>query len=236
MKNETSRPSPHIGTLAEKSLHAALKEWYGRDGDQFEVKVDGRVIDIVRGQQLIEIQTRHLYAMRRKLATLLPNHPVTIIHPIPQAKWIVRQEADGTPVSRRKSPKRGQFIDIFRELARLTMWLPHPNLTICVALTHEEEIWRNDGQGSWRRRGWSLADRLLLQVADTLCLHTPDDYLQLLPNGLPPTFTNKALAQAAGCRPALAQQMSYTLRKMGLVTAVGKQERALLMAITKSNP
>jgi hypothetical protein len=30
--------------------------------------------------------------------------------------------------------------------------------------------------------------------------------------------------------------MSYTLRKMGLVTAVGKQERALLMAITKSNP
>ena len=46
-----------IGTLNEKPLHAALKDWCARPGDQFEVFVDGFVVDIVRGNLLIEIQT-----------------------------------------------------------------------------------------------------------------------------------------------------------------------------------
>ena len=62
-----------IGTLSEKSLHAGLKEWLSQPGDTFEVKVDGFVIDIVRGDVLFEIQTRHLYAMKRKLSKLLPR-------------------------------------------------------------------------------------------------------------------------------------------------------------------
>ncbi len=56
------RPS-HIGTLNEKPLHAALKRWYGREGDRFEVRVDGFFIDIVRPRPgrpdlLVEIQTQ----------------------------------------------------------------------------------------------------------------------------------------------------------------------------------
>ena len=62
-----------IGTLNEKSLHAALKEWYALPGDRFEVAVDGFVADIVRGEQLIEIQTRSFPAMKRKLRRLLPR-------------------------------------------------------------------------------------------------------------------------------------------------------------------
>jgi hypothetical protein len=73
-----------IGTLSEKSLHAGLKQWYGRPSDQFEVPVDGYVIDIRRDDTLIEIQTRQLGAMKRKLAALLPNHPVHLLHPIAQ--------------------------------------------------------------------------------------------------------------------------------------------------------
>ncbi len=34
-----------IGLLNEKPLHASLKEWYAQPGDQFEVPVDGFVID-----------------------------------------------------------------------------------------------------------------------------------------------------------------------------------------------
>ncbi len=47
----------NIGTLNEKPLHAALKEYYAKPDDQFEVSVDGFVIDIVQGDLLIEIQT-----------------------------------------------------------------------------------------------------------------------------------------------------------------------------------
>ena len=59
-----------VGTLNEKPLHAALKERLALPGDRFEVDVDGYVIDIVRGDCLIEIQTRNVSAIKRKLAAL----------------------------------------------------------------------------------------------------------------------------------------------------------------------
>jgi hypothetical protein len=36
-----------IGLLNEKPLHAALKQWYARPGDRFEVAVDGFVIELI---------------------------------------------------------------------------------------------------------------------------------------------------------------------------------------------
>lgn len=50
--------SKSIGLLNENPLHAALKKWYARPGDQLEVSVDGFVIDVVQGNLLIEIQTQ----------------------------------------------------------------------------------------------------------------------------------------------------------------------------------
>ena len=46
-----------IGTLNEGSLHAALKLWYADPGDLVEHPVDGYVIDLVRDDLLIEVQT-----------------------------------------------------------------------------------------------------------------------------------------------------------------------------------
>ena len=162
MSETTQAESPGIGTLSEKSLHAALKQWIAQPGDQFEVKSGRFVIDIMRGDTLIEIQTRHLYAMKRKLRRLLPDHTIHLYHPIAKQKWIVRQTADGEPISRRKSPKKGRLHDIFNELVRIPNLLLEPNLILHVLLIEEESILRDDGQGSWRRRGWSSHDRLLL--------------------------------------------------------------------------
>jgi hypothetical protein len=53
-----------IGTLQETSLHSALKAWYARPGDRFEVFIDGFYIDIVRSELLIEIQTRNFSAIK----------------------------------------------------------------------------------------------------------------------------------------------------------------------------
>jgi len=220
-----------IGTLGEKSLHAALKEWVAQPGDQFEVTVEGFVIDVVRSEELLEIQTRHLYAMKRKLARLLPHHPMRILHPIAGDKWIVRETAVGQPISRRQSPKHGRPGDAFQELVRLTDWLLHPNLTIELIFTQEEEIWRDDGQGSWRRKGWSLYDKRLLAVTDRLSLADRSDFLELLPPGLPDSFTNRQLAAALSCRPALAQKITYTLRHIQALAVVGKDGRSHLYAI-----
>jgi hypothetical protein len=217
-----------IGTLAEMSLHAALKEWYGRSHDRFEAEVEGYIIDIVRDRRLIEIQTRHLYVMKAKFKRLLPDYALHIIHPIHRDKWIVRQSETGEAISRRKSPKRGQIADIFYELVRIHAWLDHPNLTIEAVLTQEEEILRHDGAGSWRRRGWSIHDRRLLAVVARQQFAAPADYCGILPADLSDPFTNIDLAVALNCRANLAQKITYTLRHIGGLELVGKQGRAHL--------
>ena len=121
--------------------------------------------------------------------------------------------------------------DAFQELVRLTDWLLHPNLTIELIFTQEEEIWRDDGQGSWRRKGWSLYDKRLLAVTDRLALTDRSDFLELLPPGLPDSFTNRQLAAALSSRPALAQKITYTLRHIQALAVVGKDGRSHLYAI-----
>ncbi len=78
--------SSQFSTLNEKPLHEALKRWYAQPGDSFEVPVDGFVADIVRGDLLIEIQTKNFSAIKRKLEKLLVRHPVRLVYPIPRAK------------------------------------------------------------------------------------------------------------------------------------------------------
>ena len=224
-----------IGTLAEKSLHAGIKEWYGRSGDQFEVQVDGFFIDIVRGEQLIEIQTRHFGAMKRKLGRLLDNHPVLLLHPIAQEKWIVRETAVGQPISRRKSPKKGQALDLFAELMRIPHLLPHPNLVVGALLTRQEEIWRDDGQGSWRRKGWSLHDHRLLEVVGLHTFATPADLLTLLPPDLPQPFTTRHLARLGKLNLNLAQRITYTLSRCDVIAQVGKEGRSNLYRVLEGN-
>ncbi|KAA3658667.1 MAG: hypothetical protein DWQ04_24420 [Chloroflexi bacterium] len=216
-----------IGTLSERSLHAELKGWLAQPGDQQEVQVDGFFIDIVRdvptgGQLLIEIQTRNFGAMKRKLAKLLPNHQVLLVHPIPEVKWIVRETAVSTPISRRKSPKRGRVIDIFRELVSIPHLLTHPNLTIAVLLTHQEEVLRDDGQGSWRRKRWSLADKRLLEVKTEHRFEQPTDFLKILPDDLPQPFTTRDLAEKSKITRNMAQRTAYTLKHINVITEVGK--------------
>src|SRR3982751_5857292 len=103
-----------IGLLNEKPLHASLKRWYARPGDRFEVPVDGFVIDIVREDLLIEIQTRNFSAINSKLRRLTNSHQVRLIYPIIQEKYIVRSASANSGLDvRRKSPKRGRLEDLF---------------------------------------------------------------------------------------------------------------------------
>jgi hypothetical protein len=227
--------SPGIGQLSERSLHAALKEHLRQPGDQLEVKLGRYVIDLVRDDLLIEIQTRHLYALRPKLRRLLDDgRRIHLVHPLPAERWIVRQDAAGRSVSRRKSPKRVAVHDIFTEVVRLPDLVAHPNLTLEVLLIQEEQVWRDDGQGSWRRGHWSLVDRRLLGVVASRVLATPADFMTLLPPGLPEPFSNAELAAALRCSPALAGKTTYALRAMGLLAASGKRGRANLFSRSRT--
>jgi hypothetical protein len=220
--------APHIGTLREKPLHASLKRWYARPGDRIEVPVDRFVIDLVREDLLIEIQTRGFSSMKQKLADLLDlGHHVRIVHPIPLNKWIVKVDADGNVLSRRRSPRHGDPTDVFAELVSFPGLVTDPHLEIHLILTHEEEWRRHTPNRSWRRKGWMVMERRLIDVVDTLMISGPEGLARLLPEDLPEPFTTEDLATALGRTRRAAQQMAYCLRATGVVAPVGKVGNAV---------
>ena len=220
--------APHIGTLREKPLHASLKQWYARTGDRIEVPVEGFVIDLVRGDLLIEVQTRGFSSMKRKLTTLLElGHRVRIVHPIPLDRWIVKVNADGGVLTRRRSPKHGHPTDVFAELVSFPDLLTHPHLEIDVILTNKEEYRSHSPDGSWRRKGWTVDERRLIDVVDTLLIGDTDELAALLPAELPEQFTTADLATELGRPRRAAQQMAYCLRIVGVLVVVGKSGNAV---------
>jgi len=233
--SETASASHAIATLNEKDLHAAVKRWYAEPGDQFEVPVEGSLIDIVRGGLLIEIQTRNFSAIKRKLAKLVAHHRVRLLHPIPFEKWIIRLSPDKQSVlGRRKSPKRGRIEDLFGELVHIPHLMPHPNFAIEVLLIQEEEVRCQDGSHrAWRRRGWVTQERRLIEVVARRVFETPADVVDLVPDTLPEPFTTADMARAMDCPRSMAQKAAYALRGMQAIQATGKRGNAVLYTRTQ---
>jgi hypothetical protein len=223
-----------IGLLNEKPLHASLKQWYARPGDRFEVAVGGYVIDIVRDDLLIEIQTGNFSSIKSKLTNLVDSHHVRLIYPIAQEKWIIRPATDDrSRVIRRKSPKRGRLEDLFWEMVSIPQLLSNRNFSLEVLMIKEEEARRYEWKRRWRRRGWVIEARRLLEVLDQRLFKESADWRGFVPEGLK-SFTTKDLATAMDARRELAQKMAYCLQKGRVIELIGKQGRANLYRVAGS--
>ena len=221
-----------IGLLNEKPLHASLKQWYARPGDRFEVAVDGFVIDIVRDDLLIEIQTRNFAAINAKLSRLTRSYEVRLVYPVVKEKWIVRSATSRSGVAvRRKSPKRGRVEDLFWELVSIPRLLSNPNFSLEVLMIREEEVRRYDGRRKrWRRKGWTTEGRRLIEVVDRRLFEKAADWLAFVPAELQ-SFTTQDLASVADTKRELAQKMAYCLREARMIELIGRQGRANLYRV-----
>jgi hypothetical protein len=218
-----------IGLLNEKPLHASLKQWYARPGDRFEVRVDRFVVDIVRDDLLIEIQTRNFASINSKLCELTRSYEVRLVYPVVQEKWIVRSGIDDGV--RRKSPKRGRVEDLFWELVSIPQLLSNPNFSLEVLMIREEEMRHYEvKRKKWRHKGWVTEGRRLVDVVDRRLFQKSADWLTFVPHGLQ-SFTTKDLATLADTRRELAQKMAYCLRKAKVIELIGRQGRANLYRV-----
>lgn len=216
----------HIGTLREGPLHAALKEWVAQPGDRFEVDVEGYVVDVVRGDTLIEVQTGGFSPLGPKLDALLDRHPIRVVAPLAARTRITKLGDGGEIVSERWSPRRESALAIFDRLVSFPSLVAHPHFSVQAVLTTQREIRRHHEGKAWRRRGWVTEERALLEVVDEVVIASASDALDLLPDDLPSPFTTADLAQAAGVARRLAQRAAYCLRGMGALTEVDRDGNA----------
>ena len=85
--------------MNEFSLHSEIKKVYSLPGDQFEVKLDNYIVDLLREKLAIEVQTKNFSALKEKLQVLTEIHPVRLVYPLTGKK------VDNTRYKRPYSPK-----------------------------------------------------------------------------------------------------------------------------------
>jgi len=221
-----------IGQLNEYTLHQQLKQRYcGKDSQQ-EVKIGDYVVDVVCGGTLIEIQTKGFWGIRKKLVDLLKDHPVRLVYPMPLEKVLVVYDKHKQNVLyRRKSPKKGMFLDVAGEIMYILPVLKDPRFTLEVLLTKEEEIRIHDGRGSWRRRGISIHDRSLVDIIDTREFASLDDYRSLLPQRLPSRFTNRDLSELMDVPQYKVSKLTYCFKHLEILKVCGKEGKAQVFAL-----
>ena len=229
MTAESNPPSSpeKIGTLNEGNLHLSLKLFYADDPSQIEQRTNNYVVDVLRQDRIVEIQTRGFGSLRKKLPTLLQNHNVTLVHPIPIRKTIVKSTESGA-LTRRLSPKKGIVHDVFEELVFVPTLLDIDGMQLDVVLVHEEEFRNFDKRRGWRRRGWVVAERKLVEVISTHSFGSSKQLLHELFTDLPNQFTTEDLARETRGNRSLAQKAAYFLRESKTIHVVAKRGNTLV--------
>lgn len=223
-----------IGTLSEKTVHAVLKHYYAPDEDMHEIPVENYVADIYTGTEIIEIQTRAMNRMRKKLEAFLPLYPVTIVYPIPRQKWLFWiDEETGEVSQKRKSPKKGNVYHAFIELYKIRPFLSHPNLRLRLDLIDMEEYRLLNGWSRDKKKGSERYDRIPTVFVEELCINDIRDYMQLIPYELPKRFTVKDFAKCAKIPARLAGIILLIFNDLKLVTRVGKSGNSYIYEVNE---
>jgi hypothetical protein len=219
-----------IGTDNESSLHNSLKFRYAREGETEQIR-GGYVCDAIgEAGEAIEIQTGNFAALKKKLPALTKEGGVRLIYPVIVNKTIELYDNEGNLLRRRKTSRKGNPWNIFNELIYAPALIRLRNLTIEIVLVNALERRRDDGKGSWRRKGISIDDRILEDCLERIILKKKADWRRrFLP--VKGECTAKTLALAARISPVLARKTLYTLEKAELVEKLHKQGRSWIYRI-----
>ncbi|QQO11370.1 hypothetical protein JFL75_10505 [Breznakiella homolactica] len=192
-----------------------------------EQALEGYVCDGIRENgELIEIQTGSFGPLKHKAPVLAAAAPLRIVHPIVAARYIELFDEAGSLLRRRKSPRKGTPWDLFNALIYAPLLPRTANLCIELAVVETAERRIQDGKGSWRRKGASIEDKILLAVRETIPLSGAGDYIRFIPFKKNEPFTVQTLAEKAGITAGLARKTLYVLFRLELVKRTGKQGNA----------
>ena len=250
-----------INTYNETDLHRTLKNMYALEyNGKTEVAVEKWICDIVtEGGDVIEIQTSNISKLTEKTRSLLAaGKKITIVHPLITEKTIETYAADGTLVSRRKSPKSQTIYAILKNLTGIYPLLLENNFTLevlYVSLTEQRRKTDSPTQLANKSRrflkDWVPQGKKLNEVLKKERFKTKTDYLRLIPAPLieqsADAFTVSSLQKAILAAPTLqamsksnrtaaaaqARLLVWIFTRMGLLEESGKKGRSMTFRICR---
>lgn len=248
---ELPRERCGINVYGEKRMHTVLKHFYCPDPACHEIKpaacgqtkeqtpalprrvTDRLVADVLtREGEIIEIQTGSLRPLTQKIHYYLcaTDYRVTVVHPVVATRWLRWMDPDSGEVSaRRRSPRRGQLLDVARELYYIAPFLAEPRFCLRVPLLEAEEIRLKNGWSRDGKRGSERYSYVPLSLLGEAVLDSPQQYADcFLPSEeqLPSPFTAAEYARASGIRGRATYGLLQILCDLCYLTPAARRGRA----------
>ena len=214
-----------IGTYQEYSLHANLKDYYTNENGQTEVQLENYIIDVVNGNQLIEIQTKNFSQIHEKLLILLRlGYNVKLVHPIYEEK--IFRTKDGDKESVRKSPIRDNLLAIFNELVYIPELFLFENFSFEVVFAKIEIVRKKIKANKYRN-----LDKKLIEALRIMKFAKPEDFLFIIPYELQKRLTTKNFMASLGIKYPLASKIIYFLAKTNMLRIIEKEGNLKIYAV-----
>ncbi len=225
-----------IGLLAEKTLHNALKLYFCPDISCHEIKHKGFVADIYIEESpphIIEIQTKQVYKLKRKLDAYGEDADITIVLPMFAKKlirWIDPETGDISEPHKSTKPKN--IYSALAELYGIREYILKDNITVCVLLLNGVEYKLLDGYGDTKKRRATKYDIVPEEVEEELWLSERSDYEVFCPPGLGKEFTAMEFARATRLPIGNARNAMLMLKHLGMIEECGRDGRYKLWSYT----
>lgn len=208
-----------IGTKQERTLHQYLKYYFCNESKYHEQKCYGYIVDILKDEKIIEIQTSSFNAMRKKLETLLNIYPITIVYPIINEKIIHNYDEDGCLINIKKSPKKEHPLKIGKELYKINYLLNNKNLSfICPILKIEEH--RIPYINRYKQLKMTRIDQIPYELVDFVEFKSKTDYQNLIP--FDNEFTALEFKKKLKLSPKEASAALIVLRTLNVIEVIRK--------------
>ena len=224
-----------IGRLSEKTLHGVLKFYVDADSSHHEVTLsEGVVADVFDGRTITEIQTANYSTLAKKLSRILDVYAVHVICPIVRDRYLYTlNEESGAFEGGRKSPIHGRAGHALIALYDLDRFLDHPHFEITFVMLDVAEYKTPMLHKCGRKRTKKL-DLMPLGIESTWKVSKREDYLKLLPESLPETFTAAQFYKETRLRGRKGAIALKLLRDCNLALQIGKQGNAYMYTLNKS--
>lgn len=217
-----------IGTYNERTLHAFLKKYYEQDESYHEVRYKGYIADIKRNENITEIQTSSFGRMKEKIVAFTEECDVTVVYPVPYEKHIIWIDPENGEMTKpRKSGKRGNIYEIFRELVMIKPYLINPRLYFKVVLVDIDEYRNLCGWSKDRKRGSVRVERIPKKISGEIDIKNLYDMANLIPKKISRCFTTALFASEVNITQCLAEKVVNVMKFCGVIEPIGKDGRRI---------